>query len=227
MTANSLSRPLTLGVILYPGFELLDVFGPLEMFTAVGRDRLTTHLIAEHAGPVAAGIVPDGPVGPRVIADFGFDDAPQLDLLLVPGGIGTFPELANERMLAFLRERSRRAQITASVCTGSALLAKAGVLDGHRATSNKQFFNLAVAQSDAVAWIAAARWVDDGPVVTSSGVSAGMDMALAIIERLFGAETAEGIAVGTEYTRHRDADVDPFITHLNKLAGMVDALAKA
>ncbi len=124
MTENSVSRPMTLGVILYPGFELLDVFGPLEMFTAVGRDRLTTHLIAEHAGPVPAGIVPDGPVGPRVIAEFGFDDAPQLDLLLIPGGIGTFPELANERLMTFLRERSRRAQITASVCTGSALLAK-------------------------------------------------------------------------------------------------------
>ena len=73
------------------------------------------------------------------------------------------------------------------------MLAAAGLLDGYRATSNKQFFNLAVAQSSAVDWIAAARWVDDGPVVTSSGVSAGMDMALAIIERLFGAETAEGI----------------------------------
>ena len=124
MTENSVSRPLTLGVILYPGFELLDVFGPLEMFTAVGRDRLTTYLIAERAGPVPAGIVPDGPVGPRVTAEFGFDDAPHLDLLLIPGGIGTFPELANERLMTFLRERARRAQITASVCTGSALLAK-------------------------------------------------------------------------------------------------------
>ncbi|HEY6599058.1 MAG TPA: DJ-1/PfpI family protein [Pseudomonadales bacterium] len=224
---SSPSRPLTLGVILYPGFELLDVFGPLEMFTAVGRDRLTTHLVAEHAGSVRAGIVPDGPIGPRVTADFGFDDAPELDLLLVPGGIGTFPELGNECLLSFLRDRSRRAQITASVCTGSALLAKAGILDGHRATSNKQFFALAVAQGSAVKWVEAARWVDDGNVVTSSGVSAGMDMALAIIERLFGAETAEAIAVGTEYTRHRDADNDPFVAHLNQLAPMADALAKA
>lgn len=224
---SSPSRPLTLGVVLYPGFELLDVFGPLEMFTAVGRNQLQTYMVAERAGPVPAGIVPDGPVGPRVTAEFGFDDAPQLDLLLIPGGIGTFPELANERMLAFLRDRARRAQITASVCTGSALLAKAGVLDGHRATSNKQFFNLAVAQSSAVEWVAAARWVDDGNVVTSSGVSAGMDMALAIIERLFGAETAERIAVGTEYTRHRDADNDPFVAHLNEMAQVTDALAKA
>ena len=214
---NDPSRPLTLGVILYPGFELLDVFGPLEMFCALGRQRLVAHIVAERAGPVPAGVVPDGPVGPHVVAEFGFDDAPQLDLLLLPGGIGTFPELNNEKLMAFLRARSKRARVTTSVCTGSALLAKAGVLDGHRATSNKQFFSLAVAQSDKVNWIEAARWVDDGAVVTSSGVSAGMDMALAVIARLFGADAAEQVAIGTEYTWHRDADVDPFVVHLNQM----------
>ncbi len=224
---SSPSRPLTLGVILYPGFELLDVFGPLEMFTAVGTGLLKAYIIAERAGPVAAGIVPDGPVGPHVIAEVGFDDAPQLDLLLIPGGIGTFPELANEKLMAFLRDRAGRAQITSSVCSGSALLAKSGVLDGHRATSNKQFFSLAVAQSNAVEWIETARWVDDGAVVTSSGVSAGMDMSLAIIARLFGEDVAERIAIGAEYTWHRDADVDPFVAHLNQMAAMTDAFTKA
>lgn len=223
MSTNTPTRPLTLGVILYPGFELLDAFGPLEMFNSIGRDRLITHIVAEHAGPVAAGSVSDGPVGPRVIAEFGFDDAPALDVLLLPGGIGTFPELENAALMTFLRERSKAAQITASVCTGSALLAKAGVLDGHRATSNKQYFNLATAQSNAVEWIAGARWVDDGAVVTSSGVSAGIDMALAVIARLFGTATAEAIAVGTEYTWHRDADVDPFIEHLNKMGAVTPA----
>src|SRR4030095_10774622 len=95
MTTNTLARPLTLGVILYPGFELLDAFGPLEMFNSIGRDRLITHIVAQHAGPVAAGSVADGPAGPRVIAEFGFDDAPALDVLLLPGGVGTFPELEN------------------------------------------------------------------------------------------------------------------------------------
>jgi putative intracellular protease/amidase len=220
------TRPLTLGVILYPGFELLDVFGPLEMFNSVGRALLITHMIAEHAGPVSAGTVADGPIGPRVIADYGFANSPPLDLLLVPGGIGTFTELANPRMLDFLRERARSARITTSVCTGSALLAKAGVLDGRRATSNKQVFSLATAQSGAVKWVAAARWVDDGAVVTSSGVSAGMDMALAVIARLFGNEAAEAIAVGTEYTWHRDANVDPFVVHLDALAPTLGALAR-
>jgi transcriptional regulator GlxA family with amidase domain len=221
MTSTNATRPLTLGAILYPSFEMLDVFGPLEMFSNVGRDRLVIHTVAERAGPVGAAIAADGPVGPRVVADFGFDDAPQLDLLLVPGGFGTFPELANEKMLAFLRKRSAAAKITMSVCTGSALLAKAGVLDGRRATSNKQFFDLAVKQSDAVEWIEAARWVEDGAFVTSSGVSAGMDMALAVIARLYGAEVAQQVAVGTEYTWHRDADVDPFVAYLNQQAALI------
>jgi putative intracellular protease/amidase len=225
-SSTSPSRPLTLGVILYPGFELLDVFGPLEMFNSVGRAALISHMVAERAGPVSAGTVADGPVGPRVLADYGFDDAPELDLLLIPGGVGTFPELANPKMLEFLRARSRRARITASVCTGSALLAKAGILDGLRATSNKQVFALATRQSGNVEWVEAARWVDAGAVVTSAGVSAGMDMALAIIARLFGNDAAETIAVATEYTWHRDADVDPFVAHLNQLAPMLDALGK-
>jgi transcriptional regulator GlxA family with amidase domain len=212
-----MTQPLHLGVVLYPGFELLDVFGPLEMFNSVGRERLITHVVAERSGPVAAGTVADGPIGPQVLAEFGFVDAPALDLLLVPGGIGTFTELDNDAMLAFLRTRATSAQITMSVCTGSALLAKAGILDGHRATSNKQVFSLATAQSDKVDWVTAARWVDDGAVVTSSGVSAGMDMALAVIARLFGAETADAISIGTEYTQHRDPNNDPFVAYLNQM----------
>ena len=210
--------PLTLGAILYEGFELLDMFGPLEMFTTLPPDQLQVVMIAERPGPVAAGSMSQAPSA-RVIADYGFDDAPQLDLILLPGGIGTIPELNNQAMLDFLSERAPQAQITASVCSGSALLAKAGLLDGRRATSNKQFFSLATSQSDKVDWIERARWVDDGNIVTSSGVSAGTDMALAIISRLFGQQTADAIADGAEYTWHRDADEDPFADQLNNLAG--------
>jgi transcriptional regulator GlxA family with amidase domain len=207
-------RPLTLGAVLYEGFELLDMFGPLEMFTALAPEMLQVVMIAEAKGVVKAGSMANSPM-PGFIADYGFDDAPDLDLILVPGGVGTFSELENGKMLSFLRDRSEKAQITSSVCSGSALLAKAGLLDGHRATSNKMFFNLAVMQSDKVEWIETARWVDDGKFVTSSGVSAGIDMALAIIARLFGSEMAETIARGAEYTWHRESDVDPFAQYLN------------
>ena len=134
----------------------------------------------------------------------------------MPGGIGTLAELANERLLTFLRDASQTAQVTMSVCSGSAILAKAGLLDGRRATTNKQFFNLATSQSDKVEWVEEARWVDAGSFVTSSGVSAGIDMALAVIERLFDSQRAEQIAVRTEYEWHRDPSWDPFVKYLNQ-----------
>ena len=208
---------LILGAILYEGFELLDMFGPLEMFTALPADLLEVVMIAEKEGTVKAGSMSGAPM-PSVLADYSFDTAPALDLILVPGGMGTIAELGNEAMLDFLAERAKTAAITSSVCTGSALLAKAGILDGKKATSNKQVFNLAVGSSDNVDWIESARWVDDGNVVTSSGVSAGIDMSLAIIARLFDVETAEAIANAAEYTWHREASVDPFARYLNQVA---------
>jgi transcriptional regulator GlxA family with amidase domain len=128
-------------------------------------------------------------------------------------------------MLSFLRERSRQAEITMSVCSGSAILAKTGLLDGLRATSNKQFFDLARSQSDKVNWIVEARWVEDGAFATSSGVSAGTDMALGIIARLYGREMAQEIADLTEYEWHSDPTRDPFSKFLNK--GNPERLAQA
>ena len=136
---------LILGAILYEGFELLDMFGPLEMFTALPADLLEVVMIAEKEGTVKAGSMSGAPM-PSVLADYSFDTAPALDLILVPGGMGTIAELGNEAMLDFLAERAKTAAITSSVCTGSALLAKAGILDGKKATSNKQVFNLAVGE---------------------------------------------------------------------------------
>jgi putative intracellular protease/amidase len=201
--------PLTLGAIFYNGFELLDVYGPLEMFGSVGPElRIVT--VAQKAGAVTS------TQGPKTLAQYGFDDCPALDLILLPGGVGTLPELNNKAILEFLRRRSATAQVTMSVCSGSAILAKAGLLDGRRATSNKQFFSLATAQSGKVEWIEKARWVEDGNMATSSGVSAGIDMALAIIARLYGQERAEQIAASTEYEWHQDAAWDPFVKYLNQ-----------
>jgi transcriptional regulator GlxA family with amidase domain len=209
--------PRTLGAVLYPQFELLDLYGPLEMLGSLGKHlRIVT--VAEQAGPVASA------QGPATVAEHGFAGAPKLDLVLVPGGVGTFPQLANEAMLDFLRSRAREAEVMMSVCTGSALLAKAGLLDGRRATSNKQFFDLAKQQGPKVDWVPEARWVEDGPMVTASGVSAGTDMALAVVARLFGRGVAEQIAALTEYEWQSDPARDPFAKYLNqgKLAPEID-----
>jgi len=147
---------------------------------------------------------------------FGFADCPPLDLVLLPGGFGTLEQLGNAALLGFLQERAPRAEVTMSVCSGSALLAKAGLLDGRRATSNKMFFDFARSQGAKVEWVTEARWVEDGPWVTSSGVSAGTDMALAVVARLYGRERAERIAAYTEYEWHADPARDPFVKYLNQ-----------
>jgi putative intracellular protease/amidase len=207
MTAPS---PRTLGAIFYPGFELLDVYGPLEMFGSLGPARVRIVTVSEKAGPIASA------QGPETLATHGYDDCPSLDLIVLPGGIGTLRELGNAATLEFLRARAKTAEVTMSICSGSAILAKAGLLDGRRATSNKMFFELATSQSDKVDWVQAARWVEDGPFVTSSGVSAGTDMALAVIARLWGAELARLVAEMTEYEWQTDAARDPFAKFLNQ-----------
>jgi transcriptional regulator GlxA family with amidase domain len=203
------ARTRNLGAILYRDFELLDLYGPLEMFGNLGPElRIVT--VAEQRGGVASA------QGPQTVAEHDFSDAPQLDLLLVPGGIGTFPQLEGTGLVGFLQERSKRAEVTMSVCSGSAILAKAGLLDGRRATTNKQFFDLCAQQGPKVDWIAEARWVEDGPVATSSGVSAGTDMSLALIARLYGRERADQIAALAEYEWQDDPTRDPFLRYLNQ-----------
>lgn len=199
----------TLGAILYERFELLDACGPLEMFGSVGPElRIVT--VAEKAGSIAS------VQGPKTVADHDFANCPKLDLILLPGGFGTVEQLGNTALHAFLRDRARSAEVTMSVCSGSAILAKAGLLDGRRATSNKQWFDLARMQSANVDWVTEARWVEDGTFATSSGVSAGIDMALAVIARLYGRAKAQEIAEATEYEWHTDATRDPFVQFLNK-----------
>lgn len=193
----------TLGVVLYPGFELLDVYGPVEMFGNIPK-QIRIVMVAERAGSVKSA------QGPSVVADVDFETCPTLDLILVPGGIGSRDEVKNETLLSWLRAVSASAEVVTSVCTGSALLAKAGLLDGRPATSNKQAFGWVMKQGPDVKWVKEARWVDDGDRVTSSGVTAGMDMTLALIERMFGGDTAKALADGTEYERHTDPARDPF-----------------
>ena len=201
----------TLGVVLFEGFELLDVFGPLEMF-GLATDAFEICLISEHGGVVASR------QGPKSVCDAAFSTSPALDLLLVPGGIGTRREVNNPVLLDWLKTRSQQAELVTSVCTGSALLAKAGVLDGVRATTNKLAFAWASSQSEKVLWQRQARWVEDGKFFTSSGVSAGIDLSLAVIAKLVSDQAAEQAANFAEYNWNRDADWDPF-AELHGLVG--------
>ena len=190
------------GVVLYPGFEVLDVFGPVEMWANVPDFKVI--LIAQKLGAVKSA------QGVSVVADFDFETAPPLDIMMVPGGIGTYAELGNSVFLDYLRKQDQTTEYTTSVCTGSALLAKAGLLKGRRATSNKKFFSLAVKQDPSVTWIKQARWVEDGKMITSSGVSAGTDMALGLVAKIYGKDRARTLADVLEYQWSDDPNLDPF-----------------
>lgn len=193
----------TLGLLLFPGFETLDVFGPLEMFGML-PDHINIALISQHQGLIKS------TQGQCVMTDFALDNAPHMDFLLIPGGMGTRTEVNNLVLLDWISLRSAKADIIMSVCTGAALLAKAGVLDGHKATTNKLAFNWVTEQSTRVNWIKTARWVDDGHVVTSAGISAGIDMSLYVISRLFGEGVRDHLAKKAEYRLSPDASEDPF-----------------
>jgi transcriptional regulator GlxA family with amidase domain len=192
----------TIGVLLFEQFELLDVFGPLEMFSMLDDD-FSIRLVAEQAPLVTAS------GGPRVASDDRFADDRRYDILLVPGGMGTRREVGNEALLRWLAAAADRAEIVASVCTGSALLAKAGVLDDRRATTNKNAFDWVTGQGPNVHWQPRARWVEDGRFFTSSGVSAGTDMALALIAHLCGIARARQVAHWAEYAWNEDGTDDP------------------
>lgn len=192
-----------IGALIFPGFELLDVFGPLEMFGLL-PDKFQLELIAETPGPVPSN------QQIKAHAERSLHDAAHLDILFVPGGAGTRREVSNTSLMHWIAERAEQAEFTLSVCTGSALLAKAGVLDGRRATTNKAAYSWVCAQGPNVGWVAEARWVEDGPFLTSSGVSAGMDMALGAIALMHGEAVADKVATWCEYGWHKDKTDDPF-----------------
>jgi transcriptional regulator GlxA family with amidase domain len=205
--------PVTrVAVVLFEGFTVLDVYGPVQAFASVRLPRpdgswhrlFEIVTIAEKAGPVKSG------EGPTTHADYAFTDAPTYDVLLVPGGFGTRKAVNNAALLLALTAASRAATVTTTVCTGSALLARTGLMDDRPATSNKIAWDWVVQQGPRVRWQRQARWVDDGDLVTSSGVSAGMDMALSVVARLHGVDMARQAARFMEYVWHEDPGADPF-----------------
>ncbi|MEO9528022.1 DJ-1/PfpI family protein [Roseibium sp.] len=193
----------SIGALVFPGFETLDLFGPLEFFGWLPNE-FNISTVGDTAGYVTCRS------GQRVAVDHLVDESDDYDLLLVPGGPGTPVEEVNEAINDWIRAASEKADIVMSVCTGSALLARTGVLDGRKATTNKMRFNWAVQFGPKVDWIGKARWVEDGKFFTSSGVSAGMDMSLAVIARVLDRETARHVARCAEYSWTEDPASDPF-----------------
>lgn len=200
----------TLAALVFPGFETLDYFGPIEMLGGYGKEtQIVT--VAKGSDPVPSCH------GQKIVIDKTISENNDYDLLLVPGGNSALIEGEDDELKQWIREVSANAERVMGVCTGTILLGMAGVLDGRKATTNKLDFTKTVHLAPQVEWVKEARWVEDGKFFTSSGVSAGMDMALAVMADLFGMEMAENLALGCEYEWHKDSGRDPFA----KLAGLV------
>lgn len=193
---------IQVGIYVYPEVEVLDFAGPYEVFSTASRlaarvapvaaPLFGVALVAEAAGPVAAR------AGLRVVPHHAFDDCPPLDLLVVPGGVHG-PELERPRVMAWIAERSRAARVTASVCTGAFLLARAGVITRERVTTHWEDCDDLRSAFPSLVVEEAVRWVEHERVVTSAGISAGIDMSLRLVARLASQELAERTARQMEY----------------------------
>lgn len=185
----------TYGLLIFDGAEELDFAGPWEVFTAsamLREDGDTVVLIAEGAEPVRCS------KGMRVLPDHTLTGHPPLDVLLVPGGMGTRREVSNPPVIEWIKKTSAEVTWTTSVCTGALLLHEAGPARGRRVATHWSFEEELRARGD-ITVVGDARYVVDGDLVTSQGVSAGIDMALWLIGRLHGRDHARAVRRYIQY----------------------------
>jgi transcriptional regulator GlxA family with amidase domain len=190
------------GILIFENIEVLDFCGPFEVFavTRLNEEKrrqelspFNVFLVAETKEPV----VTTG--GMRVLPDYNLDDCPALDILVVPGGWGTRKEMDNKRLLTWIADRSRQVETLTSVCTGALLLGQAGLLDGKRATTHWRSLDWMQELFPKITVEKQLRLVEDGTLITSAGISAGIDMSLKIVSRYFGEAIAKATAKHMEY----------------------------
>jgi transcriptional regulator GlxA family with amidase domain len=190
------------GIVIFPDVEVLDFCGPFEVFSVT---RLNEERRREEPSPFEVVLIAEtldnveATGGLRVQPDCTLDTAPALDVLVVPGGWGTRTEINNEKLLRFISERGRAVETLTSVCTGAMLLGKAGLLDGRRATTHWRSLDWMRESFPAVTVEDHLHVVEDGNVVTSAGISAGIDMALRVVARYFGEAVGRATARHMEY----------------------------
>lgn len=192
----AIDKVRNVGILIFPDVELLDFCGPYEAFTASridGERCFNTFTVAESMEPVNAA------AGLKFLPDYTLESAPHIDVLVVPGGQGTRREIDNPAMIEWIKGIAGSAELTTSVCTGSFLLGKAGLLEGGSVTTHWGSIERMRETFPGVEVLQDVRFVDDGAIVSSAGVSAGIDMSLHVIERLCGVDAAQSSARLMEY----------------------------
>ncbi|MBN1500163.1 MAG: DJ-1/PfpI family protein [Spirochaetes bacterium] len=189
-------------VILFDDFTLLDVFGPVDVFS-----RMDSHYRIDYYSH-NGGKVKTKPN--FEIETKSFNDISGFDILMIPGGFGTRKLVYDSKFISDLKNIAEKSEKVMTVCTGSALLAKTGLLKNIKATSNKMSYDWVTGQDSDVKWIRKARWVADGKYYSSSGITAGIDMALGFINDMIGGGAADKISHALEYVWNNDSEEDPF-----------------
>jgi transcriptional regulator GlxA family with amidase domain len=193
----------TVGILIFDDVEVLDFAGPFEVFsrtrTVAGADSRRS----DDSAPFETFTVASKPLvtaigGLKVTPHYLWGEAPPIDILVIPGGFGTRALLADEPTLAWIRDSAARAQVVTSVCTGALLLATVGLLRGRRATTHWAGLDLLASIDPTIQVERVTRVVAD-TVVTSAGVSAGIDMAFSVVEKLCGRDVADETAHYIEY----------------------------
>ena len=194
---------MNINIILFNKFETLDAFGPIEIWGRVNT-KFTINLYSQKGGIIRSS--QSVPVITRPFEEIQSEN----NILFIPGGKGTRELVKNREYIKLLELFAKDSLYVITVCTGSVLFSKTGLLDGKRATSNKKAMNWAYLEAPNVNWVKKARWVKDGNIYTSSGISAGMDMALGFISDLLGYEVAKRQSIEMEYDWKEDSNWDPF-----------------
>lgn len=190
------TAPLRVGVLVFDGAEELDVVGPWDVLAAwAAHSALRPEVLT--FSPDGAGVVLAK--GLRMVPDLGTEDVGPLHVLVHPGGVGARRLARDADHLAWLRATRRTTPLMTSVCTGALVLAAAGLLAGRPATTHWAAFDELARIDPSVLPDTEARFVDDGDVITSAGVSAGIDMALHLVARLDSVEAARGVRRGIQY----------------------------
>ncbi len=188
-------------ILLFPGVQIIDYTGPWEVLGHArvdGKPAFKIYSVAETASPF------DTAMGMTVIPSYTFAKAPKPDVLVLPGG-NVDPQLSNEGIIRWIRESAKTAEVVLSVCNGAFFLAEAGLLDGLEATTFAGMIDDLQRSAPKTKVVRDKRFVDNGKIITSAGLSSGIDGALHVIEKLYGKGTAQLAAVGMEYDWRPDS----------------------
>ncbi len=176
-------------IFLFDDVEVLDFAGPFEVFSVTDElseyQRLAVYTVAKEQKPIRARN------GLSVNPDYTIDNAPKPDILIIPGGDGTRAVLGQKDVISWILSSAGNAEKVLSVCSGALVLAKAGLLNGLKSTTHHQVFDTLEPLAQETQLVQGQRFVDNGKIITSAGISAGIDMSLHVIEQLFGSEVAD------------------------------------